>query len=326
MDFLISNLPVLVAGSLLVVGLGVVGLILNVGNSSATRERLEIYGIEEQVASRGAQRRRANVELNRLRARVNRMLSSFASEQLNLALLSANWPITETEYILLRIWLTLAGFALGWLLSGSPIPGLGLAVLGLLAPSFMLQRAIHGRRTAFAKQLSDVLVLLTGAVRGGYSLPQALDFVSKEVMAPASEEFRRVQFEVSVGLPLSQALQNLSLRMQNDDLALLVAAININIQVGGNLVTMMRSVSNTIRERIRLYGEIRVLTSQQRFSSYLLSLIPFGVFATISILNPSFASQLLQPEETRWLCFPIGALISTLLGNFVISRMIKIQV
>jgi tight adherence protein B len=325
MSFLAQNLLVLFVGVLVLLGLGVVALILNVGTASGTRERLEFYGAEPVVAGRKpGVRRGSNVQLNRLRMRLNNMLSVFATEELNMALLSANWPISEIEYILLRVWLTLAGFGFGWLASGSPFPGIGLGMLGYFIPSVLLKRSILRRRMAFAKQLSDVLVLLSGAVRGGYSLPQALDFVAKEVRSPAAEEFRRVQFEVSVGLPMSQALHNMTVRMQNDDLALLVAAININVQVGGNLVTMMRSVSTTIRERIRLYGEVRVLTSQQRFSSYILTLMPFGIFAILFILNPEFAGRLLQPGWT--LCFPIGALITTLLGNFVISRMINIQV
>jgi tight adherence protein B len=322
MSFLLQNLVLLGIAVVLIVGVGLFGVAASVG--SGMRTRLETYGVDEVASKKTGRRRMSNVQINRLRMRINRMLSSFVTEQLNLSLLSANWPITETEYILIRIWLTLAGFGLGWLMSGSPFPGIGLGLIGYMVPGIMLQRSIHSRRNAFTKQLNDVLLLLTGAVRGGYSLPQAMDFVAKEVSAPASEEFRRVQFEVSVGLPLSQALTNLTVRMQNDDLALLVAAININVQTGGNLVTMMRSVSNTIRERIRLYGEVRILTSQQRFSSYILTLMPFGIFATIFVLNPEFARQLFQPGWS--LCFPIGALINILLGNIIVSRMTKIQV
>lgn len=308
---------------LALVGLALAGMIFNIGFSSGMRERLELYGGIPDERRKG-ESRRATVQLNQMRLRVNNMLSFFATDALNTSLLSANWPITETEYILIRVWVTAAAFASGWLLTGSIFPGLGLALIGFMAPKIMLQRSIHRRRMAFSNQLNDVLTLLSGAVRGGYSLPQALDFVSKEIGSPSAEEFKRVQFEVSLGLPMSQALHNLTVRMQNDDLALLVAAININVQVGGNLVTMMKAVSATIRERIRLYGEVRVLTSQQRFSSYVLTLMPFGIFAILMVINPEFGSRLLAPGWT--LCFPIGALVMTFIGNIVISRLTKITV
>jgi tight adherence protein B len=225
---------------------------------------------------------------------------------------------------LIRVALTFAGLLLGWLLFRSPISGIGMAVLAYLIPAIYLRNAITRRRLAFERQLVDVLVLMTGAVRAGYSLQQALDAVAREMHAPASEEFRRVIYEIGLGLPVSQALNNLSTRMQNGDLYLVVTAININYQVGGNLVTMLESVTKTIRERVRLFGEIRTLTSQQRFNSYILTLMPVGFAAILFILNPGYISTVFQPSI--WLCFPIGATISTILGNIVIRRLSKIDV
>ena len=132
----------------------------------------------------------------------------------------------------------------------------------------------------------DVLILMTGAVRAGYSLPQAIEVVSKEMKAPVSEEFRRVRHEIGLGLSLSQALNNLVARMENDDLYLVVTAININSQVGGNIVTMLEAVTSTIRDRIRLIQEVRVLTAQQRFGSYLLTFLPIGM-ASCNVLPQS---------------------------------------
>lgn len=283
-------------------------------------------GTYANIPGRELQRESRNMRLplNRMRSRLNSMLSIFVSPKLNMQLVSANWPITETEYILIRFWVTVAGFVSGWALFQSPFSGIGLAALLYIAPAVYLNRSVYNRRIQFEHQLVDVLVLLTGAVRAGYSLSQSLDFVIQEMKAPASEEFRRVQYEVNLGLPLNQALTNLVHRMDNDDLYLLVTAININSQVGGNLVTMLRSVTNTVRERVRLFGEVRMLTAQQRFSSYVLTLIPFGIAAILFLLNPEYIKRLFEPGI--WLCFPIGALISIILGNIVIQRMAKIEV
>jgi tight adherence protein B len=310
-------------GLLLLSGVAVLGIILTAGSNSSMRQRLETYVTVPETSQKRESRRRP-LPISRFRFRMNGLLSVFVSEKLTMSLLSANWPITETEFVLIRIWLGLGGLALGWLATGSIFPGIGLAAIGLFVPGLLLRQRIHQRRLAFGAQMNDMLVLMTGAVRAGYSLPQSIDFIVREMASPTCEEFRRIQFEVSLGIPLTQALQNLSVRMQNDDLALLVAAISINAQVGGNLVTMIRSVAGTIRDRIRMFGEVRALTAQQRFSSYILTMMPFGLAAIMFILNPAFIGRLFEPGI--YMCFPIGALIMTILGNLVIRKITQINV
>ena len=270
------------------------------------------------------QRHRAG--LLRWRLRMNNMLSGLASEKLNLQLISANWPITEVEYVLIRIASVIVAFGLGTLISRMVVSGIGLAVIAFFIPDLLLKRAISQRRLNFGKQLVDVLILMTGAVRAGYSLPQAIEVVSKELKSPASDEFRRVRHEIGLGLSLSQALTNLVARMENDDLYLVVTAININSQVGGNIVTMLDAVTNTIRERVRLFSEVRVLTAQQRFGSYILTFMPIALAAALFFINPDYMMQLFQPKEPLLLCIPIGAVVMVILGNFAVRRLAKIEV
>ena len=304
--------------------------------------RLETYVTlpVESSQQQGAQRRRSG--LIRWRLRMNNMLSGLASEKLNLQLMSANWPITEMEYVLIRYAGVVVGFGLGWLISkifisGSEmlifgpgwmvpkaiISGFGLAVIAYFIPDLVLKRAITQRRIAFGNQLVDVLILMTGAVRAGYSLPQAIEVVSKEMKPPVSEEFRRVRHEIGLGLSLSQALNNLVARMENDDLYLMVTAININSQVGGNIVTMLEAVTNTIRDRVRLFNEVRVLTAQQRFGSIILTFLPIGMAAAMFFINPTYMMRLFDREI---LCIPIGAVIMVALGNYVVRRLGRIDV
>lgn len=291
--------------------------------STGVNERLDVYAnVPEETSPRRGSRRKA--QLTRLRIRANRMLSILASEEMALQLISANWPITETEYLLIRFWSTLGALTLGWLLFRSPISGVGLAAIVFLLPPVFLQHSIQVRRNQFERQLVDVLVLMTGAVRAGFSLQQALDAVIRELKPPASEEFHRVRQELGLGLPLRQALENLTRRMQNDDLYLVVTAININQQVGGNLVTMLEAVTETIRERMRLFGELRSLTAQQRFNSYLLTLLPIFMGAILFVLNPDYFLRLFRPGV--WLCIPIGAVIGVILGNILVRRLAKIDV
>jgi len=304
-------------------GLVLIGALVVVAMRNEVGERLGEYAtIPDANPQRAISRRQ--VPINRLRLRLNSLMSAFVSEALNLQLMSANWPITETEYLLIRFWVTVAGFLLGWVMFQSILSGIGLGIIAYLVPAIVLRRSILQRRTAFERQLIDVLVLMTGSVRAGYSLPQSLEFIIKEMPAPSSEEFKRVQYEVSLGLPLNQALSNLVKRMQNDDLYLLVTAININAQVGGNLVTMLKSVTDTIRDRIRLFAEVRALTSQQRFNAWLLTLLPFAFAGIMFFMNSDYIMRLFQPGI--WLCFPIGAFVNIMIGNVVIRRLARIEV
>ena len=309
---------------IVILGLGsvvvILGLVNAFANSGDLGNRIQNYAyIPEATAQRTDQRRRDR--FLRMRLRLNRMFSALASEDLNLKLLSANWPITPTEFVMMRVGLTVLSLAIGGLVFRSILPGVGLAILAYILVGIYLHNSIRQRRAKFERQLVDVLVLATGAVRAGYSFLQALDVVVNEMQAPASEEFRRVRREVGLGLPLSEALQNLTDRMQNDDLYLAVTAIIINSQVGGNLTTMLEAVTKTIRERMQLFSEIRSLTSQQRYTAYMLTMLPFIVGALLFIINPKYMSRL-----SEVMCIPIGAIFNVLLGNFIIQRMMKFKV
>ena len=309
---------IILAGILVLIGLANV---LSVGDQLG--ERLETYAsLPTSRHINDPERRR--MRINRIRLRFNSLLSPAVAEKINLKLMSANWPITETEFVLIRFWSTVGGLALGWLVFQSVWVGIGFAILAYLIPDIMLRRSIHVRRQKFAKQLVDVLILIKGAVRSGYSFLQALDVVIQEMGSPASEEFTRVRREVGLGLPLSQALANLHGRMQNDDLYLVLTAVNINTQVGGNLATMLEAVTKTIRDRVRLFAEVRALTSQQRFSGYLLTLLPFLMVGVLFILNPNYVSRLFEPGA--YICIPIGALVFVILGNIVIRLLSRIDV
>jgi tight adherence protein B len=305
----------------LIASLIIIGRILS--SSDDIADRIHTYAImpDRSFASTQDQRR---VRFLRLRLRVNNALSVLVPKGLRLQLLSAHWPIYETEFVLLRLSLSGLGLAVGWLLGQSIFPGIGLAIIAYLIPGIYLRRSINQRRLRFGQQLIDVLVLINGGVSAGYSLLQSLDIVVDEMKHPASEEFRRVRREVELGLPLNQALGNLAERMQNDDLDILVAAININMQVGGNLTVMLLSVTETIRERIRLFSEVRSITSGQVFTGYILTALPFLMGGLLFILNPTYMARLFEPG---WiLCVPIGALIGIIIGNLIIRRIVQIDV
>jgi len=318
LSLLASGLLLIFAGGLVYLGLRQVARANN-----NVQGRIQIYAAPPKIDALNANNA-IRQRIAALRRRIRTLTGSLGSEKLYMDLLRANWHISVAEFFLIRVALTLVMAILGWLLSGSLLPGIGVATITYLIPGSFLRWRINRRKIAFDKQLLDVIMLINGAVRAGFSLLQATEVVVEEMEAPASDEFSRVVQEVKLGLSLPFALENLAERMENDDLSLLVTSVGIHYQVGGNLATMLDAVSETIRERTRLFGEVRVITTQQRYTGYLLSLLPIFLAAMFFIMRPDYMMQLFQPGPM--LCIPIGSLIGILAGHFAIQRIAKIKV
>jgi tight adherence protein B len=309
---------------LLCSGLGVVilGLVDMVSSSVKSRRRIAQYVMTEIPTIQNAVEPAGDI--TKFRAWLNDALSILSSEGLRHKLIPANWPITDREYILIQFGITILGFLIGWAISRNIIGGIGLAIVAYIIPNVMLARAGDVRRQRFQNQLLDALILIRGAVQSGLSLLQALSLVKDELPPPASEEFSRVVREMQIGLPLQQALLNLCGRMQSDDLYMVVTAIVINSQVGGNLTTMLDSVTNTIRARLFLFGEVRALTSYARYTGYLLTLLPFLTTLLIYLANPSYFETVSTSIIAQIIL--VLAFIAMILGNIWIRRIVKIKV
>jgi len=316
---------ILIVGFIVVLigGLSVLSLRSALAGSDDVRNRIQTY-VTLPDANARPERGRNRTRLAWLRLRLNAMLSGLGSKNLGLQLARSNWRLTVPEYFMVRLGLMAASLLLGWVIFGSPLSGMALALVAYMVPGILLQRNISRRQIAFAKQLSDVLSLLAGGVRAGYSLLQAIEVVVREIKPPASDEFARVVKEVGLGVRLPEALRNLAARVQNADLDLAVTAIDIQYQVGGNMAVMLAAVTETIRERMRLFGEVRVITTQSRYTSYLLTALPVFIAALMFMINPTYMSRLFEPGPL--LCIPIGAGVGIILGHFAIQRIIRLEV
>ena len=239
-------------------------------------------------------------------------------------LLEADLKITTTEYILIVFGAAGAGALLGYLVSGHPVSVLVAMVICFFIPPAYVSYQKSKRRRMFSEQLPEALAQLSGALRAGYSIPQSLDVVQQQMPWPIGDEFRRVVREIQLGQSLNAALVHLSERIVSDDLIMVISAINIHQQVGGNLASILDTVSETIRERVRIKREIQVLTAQQRISGYVLVALPIALAGVLLILNPEYEMRLFTPGLT--LCIPIGALISMAAGYFIMQRIIDIEV
>ena len=161
---------------------------------------------------------------------------------------------------------------------------------------------------AFNKQLPDTITLIANALRAGSSFLQAIELVVRETRPPISTEFARVIREVNLGLPFEQALENMVRRVRSDDLELMATAIAIQHQVGGNLAEILDSIAYTIRERIRIKGEIRTLTAQQRLSGYVVAGLPIGLAGFLFVGAPGFMDPMFDPRASI-IGLPAGVII-----------------
>ena len=200
-------------------------------------------------------------------------------------------------------------------------------VVGLSLPRFYVKRQQAKRLQRFEGQLADMLNLVVNGLRAGYSIMQALESVSKELPPPISDEFRRVVQEMQIGLSMSEALANLMRRIPSGDLDLVITALNVQRDVGGNLAEILDIISYTIRERVRIKGEIRVLTSQVLYSGRFLASMPLIISGILWLVNKPYMMQFFNPE-TRLigiiaLSIAAGMIIS---GYFVMMRIASIDI
>jgi len=203
----------------------------------------------------------------------------------------ADLRLRVAEYYYIRVGLA-AGLGFVLFLLRDPLSALVGAIIGYFAPRIWVSRRIGGRLNAFNKQLPDTITLLSNSLRAGSSFLQSVELVSRESPAPMGPEMGRVVREVNLGLGMEEALSNMVRRIKSDDLDLMVTAIGVQQQVGGNLAEILDTIAFTIRERVRIKGEIRTLTAQGRYSGYLVAFLPIGIAVTLNFINPEFMQPL----------------------------------
>jgi len=204
------------------------------------------------------------------------------------------------------------------------------AVVGLFLPRLWLARRKSKRIKAFNGSLSDTITLLANSLRAGSSFLQSVELIVRESRPPISTEFARVIREVNLGLPLEEALANLQRRVRSDDLDLMTTAISIHHTVGGDLAEILDSIAFTIRERVRIKGEIATLTAQQKLSGIVVGLLPLGLMGALSVIAPHFLQPMFGPPLI--LGIPAGVIILAfggllmVIGFFSIRKIVDIKV
>lgn len=239
-------------------------------------------------------------------------------------LLKAHVLMRAEEFIGLTIFSAAALSLLVFFLSDNLLLGLAAGLPGLKIPDMVIEIKKNRRAETLTQQLPEALTIVSSGLRAGYSFPQAMSVVSREMPPPIGKEFARVIWENRMGKPLEEVLRNLGERNESDDLNLVITALLIQKQVGGNLAEILDNISHTIRERVRIKGEIQTLTAQGRLSAIIIIILPVAVAVFLMVMNPEYMLTLVQ--EPLGLAMLVFAVIMQVFGIMIIRKIIKIDV
>ena len=340
MELVTIGVAALAAVSVLLIFLGLFG-----SRSGGVNERLERYASSQPAEVQAPPKARSGrspigdlISGSAALANLNRSVErrDFGA---NLAreLARADLALKPSEFLAIRVGAIVAGPTLAFLV-GLVVPGLANpvawvmgAVAGFWLPRFWLNRRKSNRLKAFNHGLADTITLIANALRAGSSFLQAIEMVVRETQPPVSTEFARVIREVNLGLPFEQALANMVRRVRSEDLELMTTAISIQHQVGGNLAEILDSIAFTIRERVRIKGEIKTLTAQGRMSGYVVGFLPIGLVLVLMVIAPKFMDPMFRkPPELFGL--PAGLIVLAFggfmmgLGFMAIRKIVDIEV
>ena len=196
--------------------------------------------------------------------------------------------------------------------------------IGWVFTAFFLRFRAGRRRKKFDSQLAPTILAISGGLKAGYTFGQAVDLVSKNQPPPMGAELARITREVQLGVPLVEALARMVTRNDSEDLRLMLTAVQIQQQVGGNLAQILDTIEFTIRERVRIKGEIKTITSQARISGYILIGLPFALGGVLSLLAPSYFTPMLH-QTLGLIMLGIGGFF-LLCGYGIIRKIVNIRV
>lgn len=317
----------------LAVGFALAGVLLAIGlfvslrtERSLVEERLERYLEQEPdlPVDEAERRARSNILTNWITKRVE---TTDFGEGISRDLARADIKLKTGEYVGLIVISSLLTGVFGYFFGGASIIFALIGfVFGMFIPRIFVRRQQGLRLRKFNDQLPDMLNLMVNGLRTGFSALQAMEAVSRELPSPISDEFRRVVQEMQLGVPMEAALRNLQRRITSDDLDLAVTAINIQREVGGNLAEILDTISYTVRERIRIQGEIRSVTAQVAYSGRFLSLMPIFLGLALWGLNRDYMMQFFEEPAICGTLMLGTAAIMLVIGYFVLNKIGQIEI
>jgi tight adherence protein B len=303
---------------LLVVGLGITLF----GERSVVEERLGRYTEGGQVVVARPEAAKSGPRTTIITDFFNNLGEGsdlFSKISRNLA--QADLKFRPAEFIALIVVSSLVAGFVGYIISNySLFFAIISMVVGAFFPNMYVKQMTKSRLKKFDNQLGDMLNLTVNGLRAGFSTLQAMEAVSRELASPISDEFRRVVQEMQLGLNMEETLEHLLRRIDSDDLDLVITAINVQREVGGNLAEILDTISFTIRERVRIKGEIAALTAQGRATAWVIAALPIILVLLLFLLNREYVMTFFDPDTRS-----CGIPIIVTAGLMVISGFIATQ-
>jgi tight adherence protein B len=248
--------------------------------------------------------------------------------EINDELDAADVRLSASEFVSIRVLFTLVGalivtFALGTGLIGiMAMAGAGFA--GYKLPMFYLKFAQTRRVRKLEFQLLEMLSLVANSLKAGFGLMQSLDLAARQLPHPMSTELRRLLYDINVGVPSDAALEALAKRTLSKDFDIVITAILVQQSTGGNLAEILDNVAHTMRERVRIRGEIKTLTSQQMLTGFIIGGLPFIMAGLFTLINPDYMVPLFTTVIGRVML--LGAALLETFGVLLIKKILTIEV
>lgn len=317
--------PIIVVGGAAVLFIIIAAVVLLTGGEeAAVQERLGRYGRQPEEEEKEAKKKKGKEAKGFLTDSLNRAVAgrSFA-EKLATKIARADAKLTVGEFLALQMIVVVMAFGVACILSGLLV-GVVAGVIGYFVPHLWLNRRKSARLNSFNDQLGDAINQMVNGLRAGYSVQQAMESVGSELPPPICQEFGRAVQEMQFGLSMDQALANMLRRINSADLDLMITAISVQREVGGNLAEILEVISHTIRERIRIQGEIRVLTAQGRITGYIIGGLPFAIAGMLMLINREYIMRMFT-MTCGWVMIGV-ILVLMSIGAFAISKITNIEV
>lgn len=251
-------------------------------------------------------------------------LSDSKQEKIEQLLKSAGSELNPEQYVLLRWFVAIISSGVIYLITGNVIASLPCGFLGYETPKLWLKKKTVKRIQKFNESLPDMISTIIGSLKAGYSFPQALKTVSEECESPVKEEITLLLKEMSYGVTVEEALNNLNKRMPSGDLEIMIQAILIQRMVGGNLSTVLETIVKTIRERNTLERQVQTLTTQGRMSGRVIGVLPVVIGFVIYLINPEYMVSFFESMLGKVL-ISVGVVFG-IIGFMLINKLTKIEV
>ena len=236
----------------------------------------------------------------------------------------ANLPVTGQEYMMLVGGSAVFFFVLLAIATLQLSEPLLFAVGWVVLASLYVQFKAKRRMKQFTNQLGDAIAMMSNAIKSGFTFQQAMDIVAKEIKGPISEEFVRALNEIQLGVTLEEALEGICQRVKDDDFEMVAMSVVIQRQVGGNLSQILDTVGETIRDRIKLKGEIKALTAEGIMSGWSIGLLPIILSAVCNVINPGYFDEMLASEYGQIIV--IVCLVSECVGGLIIKYIVNVKI